>query len=289
MRYFVGYGPEQRGIDAVNLAATMARSSAGTVDLVVVLPDDAPTFHMYSPDQAYNEEMRKEGAEWLADGLARVPQGVASEGHLQPAPSIAEGLMEQAGDPDRGALNAMIVVGTSHHFRLGSIAGALLHSASVPVALAPTEYPAQPGITQITCATGLREGDDNLVDFAIHSAAEWKVPLRLVSLVAVGESGSEERQQEWSELARLHLTSLAEKAATELPPECAVSTVVGRGDTMVDAISALDVPATEVVMVGSSRLAQPKRLFLGRTATKIVRTLHAPVIVVPRDYEPAQH
>ena len=91
----------------------------------------------------------------------------------------------------------MIVVGTSHHFRLGSIADALLHSASVPVALTPAEYEAQPAITRITCATGVREGHEVLVKFAIQAAAEWKVPLRLMSLVAVGEDGSEERRQEW--------------------------------------------------------------------------------------------
>lgn len=285
MKYIVGYGPEQRGVDGINLAATLARSSGATLDLVVVLPDDAPTFHMYSPDQAYNEEMRKQGGEWLADGLARVPAGVEAQGHLRPAESVAEGLMEQAADPADGGAGAMIVVGTTHHFRLGSIAGTLLHSASVPVALAPAGYEAQPAVTQVTCAAGVREGDENMLRFAIQAAGEWRVPLRLVSLVAVGEGGSEERQQEWAELARLHLASIAEKAAEELPDDCPVSTVVGHGHTMVDAISALNVAESEVVIVGSSRLAQPQKLFLGRTATKIMRILPAPVIVVPRDYE----
>ena len=286
MRYIVGYGPEQRGLDAVNLAATLARSSGATLDLVVVLPDDAPTYHMYSPDHAYNEEMRKQGGEWLDDGLARVPAGVKVEGHLQAASSVTEGLMDEADDSARSRDVAMIVVGTSRSVRLGSIADGLLHSASVPVALAPTGYEAQPGVTGITCATGVREADNYPLQFAIDAAAQWRVPLLLMSLVAVGEGGSEERRQEWSELARLHLASIAERAAEQLPPDCPVSTVVGHGDTMVEAINALDVPESEVVIVGSSRLAQPKRLFLGRTATKIMRHLPVPVIVVPRDYEP---
>ncbi|HWV50485.1 MAG TPA: universal stress protein, partial [Microbacterium sp.] len=38
----------------------------------------------------------------------------------------------------------------------------------------------------------------------------------------------------------------------------------------------------EVVLVGSSRLAQPRRLFLGSTAAKMLHELPVPMIVVPR-------
>jgi len=284
MRYIVGYGPQQRGLDGINLASTLARSSGASLDLVVVLPDDTPTFHMYSPDHAYNTEMRRQGGEWLADGLRRVPADVQAEGHLLSAESISEGLMEKAEEPGSGDAG-MIVVGTSRHFRLGSIADALLHTASVPVALAPEEYEAQPGITRITCATGVREGHEILVKFAIRAAAEWKVPLRLMSLVAIGEDGSEERRQEWRDLAELHIANLAQQAAEELPAECPVTTVVGHGRTLVEAVNALEFAGSEVVIVGSSRLAQPRRLFIGRTATKLMRLLPVPMIVVPRDYE----
>ncbi len=132
MRYIVGYGPQQRGIDGINLASTLARSSGASLDLVVVLPDDAPTFHMYSPDHAYNTELRKQAGEWLADGLSHVPADVPAEGHLVNAESISEGLMEKAEESGQGGGAGMIVVGTSHHVRLGSIADALLHSAPCP-------------------------------------------------------------------------------------------------------------------------------------------------------------
>lgn len=284
MRYIVGYGPEHRGVDAINLASTLARSSGASLDLVVVLPDDTPTFHMYSPDHAFNEELRKQATEWLDDGLARVPEGVQAQGHLSSAESVSEGLVDIAEDPDHAGGVGMIVVGTSHHFRLGSIADALLHSSSVPVALTPSEYETQPAITRITCALGVREGHEALLQFAIEAAAEWQVPLRLMSLVPVGEDVDDERRDEWTELATLHISNLAQKAAAALPPECAVTTVVGHGATLVEAIEALEFADSEVVMVGSSRLAQPRRLFIGRTATKLMRALTVPVIVVPRDY-----
>lgn len=284
MRYIVGYGPEQRGVDGINLAATLARSSGAHLDLAVVLPDDTPTFHMYSPDHAFNEEMRKQGAEWLADGLARVPADVPAEGHLIPAESISEGLMQEAENPEAGGGVGLIVVGTTQHLRLGSIADALLHSASVPVALTPADYVAQPAITRITCAIGVREGHETLLQFAVHAATEWQVPLRLMSLVAVGEVEDEQQRLEWTELAQMHINGIAEKAAESLPPECPVSTVVGHGSTLVEAMEALEFSDSEIVMAGSSRLAQPRRLFLGRTATKLMRMIQVPMIVVPRDY-----
>ena len=57
---------------------------------------------------------------------------------------------------------------------------------------------------------------------------------------------------------------------------------VGRGESIEDAVAQLDWDPGELVLVGSSRLAQPRRLFLGSTAGKMLRELPVPMIVVPR-------
>lgn len=286
MRYVVGYGPRQRGVHGVNLAATLARSSGATLDLVSVLPSAAPTFHMYSPDHAFNAEVEDQGREWLDDGLAQVPEEVRAEGHLRHADSITQGLLDAATDPDRGEA-AMIVVGTHHRvragkFRLGSLADALLHASPVPVALAPANYRYHPGVTRLTCATGMGPGAEDLLRNAIRLAAEWKVPLRLMSLVAVGE-GPEDQRQEWTEKAERHAATLVGTATAALPAECPVSSVVGHGKSLRKAVAGLDFADSEVVLIGSSRLAQPKRLFVGHSASKIMRALPVPMIVWPRD------
>lgn len=286
MRYVVGYGPRQRGVDGVNLAATLARSSGATLDLVAVLPSDAPTFHMYSPDDAFNAEVEEEGREWLADGLAHVPDDVHAESHLRRAQSITEGLLDAATDPERGEAD-LIVVGTHHRVRtgrfgLGSLADALLHASSVPVALAPTEYQSHSRVTRLTCATGTQPGAEDLLSAAIRLAAEWNVPLRLMSLVAIGEARREDRRQEWTNLAGQHVATLVERAAAALPATCPVTSVVGQGESLQDAVAELDFADSEVVLIGSSRLAQPKRLFLGYSASKIMRALDVPMIVWPR-------
>jgi len=288
MRYVVGYGPRQRGIDGVNLAVTLARSSGATLDLVSVLPSDAPTFDMYSPDDAYNAELDDLGREWLDDGLARVPEGVRAEGHVRRAQSITEGLLDAAADTELGRAD-LIVVGTHHRVRtgrfgLGSLADALLHASEIPVALAPADYASHPGVSRITCALGMRPGAENLLDVAIRLAKEWKTPLRLMSLVAVGEDSGEDRRQEWAKSAEQHAAALADKAVAALPASSPVTTVVGNGESLEDAVTALDFADSEVVLIGSGRLAQPKRLFVGQSARKIMRALPVPLIVWPRDW-----
>jgi nucleotide-binding universal stress UspA family protein len=286
MRYVVGYGPRQRGVDGVNLAATLARSSGALLDLVTVLPSDAPTFHMYSPDHAFNVEVEEQGREWLDDGLSRVPAGVQAEGHLRRAESITQGLLDAATDPDRGDAG-LIVVGTYHRVRsgrfgIGSLADALLHASVVPVALAPADYPSHERITRITCAVGMQPGNESLLDNAVRLAAEWKVPLRLMSLVAVGEDERHDRRHEWTKIAEQHAATLVDRAAASLPAECPVTSVVGHGESLEDAVQALDFTDSEIVFIGSSRLAQPKRLFLGHSASKIMRALTVPMVVWPR-------
>lgn len=281
MRYVVGYGPRQRGVDGINLAATLARTSGATLDLVSVLPSDAPTFHQYSPDHAFNAELEEQGRGWLEDGLSRVPAGVQADGYLRRADSITQGLLDSATDPDRGEAD-LIVVGTYHRVRsgrfgLGSLADALLHASPVPVALAPAEYQPHPGVTRITCAIGLRPGNEVLFDNAVRLAGEWQVPLRLMSLVAVGEN---DRRAEWRRAAEEHAATLVDRAKEALS---AVSSEIGHGDSLEDAVRGLDFDDSEIVMIGSSRLAQPRRLFVGHTASKIMRALPVPMIVWPRD------
>lgn len=281
MRYVVGYGPRQRGVDGVNLAATLARSSGATLDLVAVLPSAAPTFHMYSPDHAFNAEVEDQGREWLRDGLARVPEGVSADSELRHAESVTSGLLDAAADAERGEAG-LIVIGTHHRVRakrfgVGSLSDTLLHVSPVPVALAPRGYQFHPGVSRITCAVGMAPGAEDVLAAAIRLAGEWTVPLRIMSLVAVGEDS----RQQWTELAQGHAAAFAAQAETSLGS--GVTSVVGQGDSLGDAVRALDFADDEVVVIGSSRLAAPKRLFVGSSASKIIRALKVPMIVVPRD------
>jgi nucleotide-binding universal stress UspA family protein len=60
--------------------------------------------------------------------------------------------------------------------------------------------------------------------------------------------------------------------------------VVAQGRTIEEAVDRLDWEDGEILLIGSSRLAQHRATFLGSTANRILRALPVPMIVVPRDY-----
>jgi nucleotide-binding universal stress UspA family protein len=64
-----------------------------------------------------------------------------------------------------------------------------------------------------------------------------------------------------------------------------VSVAVAHGRTIEEAIDGLEWDDGEILIVGSSRLAERNRIFLGSTANKVLRALPVPMVVVPRDYE----
>ncbi len=290
MRYVVGYVPNQRGVDAVRLAATLAAARSVTLDVVVVNPVETVTFDMYSPDHAYHLQLERQGREWLDQAMRHVPDGVTARARLVNAETITEGLLEAAADTSSGDAAGLVVIGAAQRglrgrFTMSSVASALLHSSPVPVALAPADYEGHAGITRITCATGTRQGAEALVDVAIDSAARRRVPLRLMSLVALDEHGDDDDGAR-AGAAERHAQRLAERARAALPEGVEVTTVVGRGPSLEDCVHALDFEPDEIVLVGSSRLAGPRRLFIGASANKILRALPVPMIVGPRDYEP---
>jgi len=289
MRYVVGYTADRHGRDAIRLAATLAAERGASLDIVVVLPVETSTYDMYSPDRAYYSRLRAHGREWLDQAQSSLPKDLEASGRIYHAESIAEGLIAAAIDPARGEEAALIAVGASRRgvlgrFTVGSIADALLHSAPVPVALAPAGYQGYPAVTRFTAALGERQGAAALLNVAIDSAAGRQIPLRLISLVALAPDGADEERALVGK-AEAHAAELVEQAKSELPAACPVTSAIGKGRTVEEAVQALEFAADEIVLVGSSRLAAPRRLFLGAAANKMLRALPVPMIVVPRDYE----
>jgi len=294
MRVVVGYESNRRGLDAINLATTLARAGGGAtsavVDLVVVLSPDTPTFDMYSPDRAFQNHLQAKAEEWLEEAKGHVPVGLEVRTHVVRAESVAEGLTSAATDPRLGEEAGLLVLGPAKRglvgrFSIGGNASALLHSSPVPVALAPAKYQAQPAVTRVTCATGTRPGAEALVDLAIGLSRHWEVPLRLMSLLALKRAGSKDERHELKVVAKRHVSLLVDQARATLGDDGQVSGTVGTGKSLEDCVRKLDFEDSEVVMVGSSRLAGPKQLFIGASASKILHALPVPMIVVPRDYE----
>jgi nucleotide-binding universal stress UspA family protein len=153
------------------------------------------------------------------------------------------------------------------------------------VALAPEGSHAElglEGISRVTVAVGTRSGAKELVDAGILAARGAGVPLRLVSLVALDSVGVD-TPPEVRARAEEHAAETVAYAAEHLPDDIEVTVLTASGNRIEDAVAALEWDPGEVVFVGSSRLAQPRQIFLGTTAAKMLRELPVPMVVVPRD------
>lgn len=283
MRIIVGYTDTPAGKDALALGVRLARACEAAIDIVLVLANEERAT-LVPQDAGYERLLHSRAQGWLAKAAAKVPSDVSAETHVVYAESFAQGLL----DTSKQVEGSIIVIGGASaglrgRFTLGSVATALLHSAVVPVALAPKGIRKLEldGVGRVTVAVGTRAGSEELLDAGILVSRLTHAPLRLVSLVSLdipGDAPAAERQK-----AQDHAASVLEYAAQHLPEAVSSEAVVATGKKIESAVRDIVWDPSELVLVGSSRLAQKGQLFLGSTAAKMLRELPVPMVVVPRD------
>ena len=285
MHLTVGYLATPTGDDGVALASALAKTFDAEVDVVLVVREEMPDGH---PGRAqYQQLLVKRGEEWISRAIAALKdRGVNANSTVLVGESFAQSLISFAEEKN----SDLIVIGGARDgvfggHVIGSVTGALLHASPIPVALAPRGYHEDPPdtVTAVTAAVPTRPGDDNPLPFAITLASAANLPIRMVSLVSAenlahAESTNEVRQIQ-IEAAEENLVL----AARALPDAPEIESLVADGLTLESALKKLNWADTDVLVVGSSRFAAPRRIFLGSTAARILAGTDAPVIVVPRD------
>ena len=283
----VGYKATKTGRDAVAFAARLAAAIGGALEVAVILPAEGRSV-ITPPDASYDRYLRTLAQEWIAEAIGRVPDGVTARGHVRSADSFAEGLIGLARELSAG----YIVVGAGDgglrgRHRLGTTNNQLLYSSEVPVVLVPRgarKIAAGTGITRLTVAVSPRPGDGALMADAAALASATGIPVRLLSLLAIDLPVAANTAA--ARLARSDAAAdvLAAMNA-RLPDGLEAEVVVADGDSIEDAVAGLDWQPGEILLAGSSRLAQPRRLFLGATAATMLHEVPVPVVVVPRPRE----
>ncbi|MFH8249114.1 universal stress protein [Microbacterium sp. B2969] len=282
-RIVVGYTATEAGEDAVALGARLAAATGAQLDLVLVLPADDRSV-ITPPDAGYDRYLQGQAESWLAAAEESIPDAVTRATHVRFADSFAEGLIGAAHEFQAG----LIVVGAANgglrgRHRLGTVAGELLHSSDVPVALAPegSRRVDVKGVSRVTVAIGTRPGAEALLEESVALAVATHAHLRLLSLVSVDLPATVD-----TGVIRVagaaHADDVLGKALDALPEAVEADVVVARGDSVEEAVRHLSWEPGELAVVGSSRLAQPRRLFLGSTAAKMLHELPVPMVVVPR-------
>lgn len=279
----VGYTATEAGEDALALGARLAKATDSALDIVIVLPDESRSV-ITPPDAGYGRVVRDQAERWLTEAAEKVA-GASHRAHLRYAESFAAGLIDAADELEARC----IVVGAANgglrgRHRLGSVASELLHSSDVPVALAPEGSRLIDGgtaLSRVTAAVGTRPGADVLLEESVALAAAASVPLRLVSLETIDlptglDTGAIRI------VGDVHAENVLSQARAALPAGVSSTAVVAQGESIEEAVGGLEWDPAELAVVGSSRLAQPRRLFLGSTAAKMLRELPVPLLVVPR-------
>ena len=256
-----------------------------SVDVVLVVREELPDGH---PGRAeYQHLLVERGEEWVSSAIgALAAAGVSANSTVLVGESFAESLIDFAEQKN----SDLIVIGGARDgifggHVIGSVTGALLHRSPIPVALAPRGYAEDPPGDHHRghgrCAHPAGPGQSAAV--RDHARQRRATSIRTVSLVSsenLAEAG------DVKELRSLQVAAARENcavAARALPDAPEIECLVADGLTLESALKKLNWDDTDVLVVGSSRFAAPRRIFLGSTAARILAGVDAPVIVIPRE------
>ena len=287
MHLTVGYLATPTGDDGIALASALATTFDATVDVVIVVREELPDGH---PGRAeYQRMLVARGEQWVAKAVASLQaDGVTAGSKVIVGESFAQELVEFA----ESKSSDLIVVGGARdgffgRHTIGPVTGALLHISSIPVALAPRGYAEDPdeSITAVTAAVPTRPGDDNPLPFTITLASAAGLRVRMLSLVSAENLAEAGSAKEVRLLQRAAAEENLAVAARALPDAPEIESLVADGMTLESALKKLKWDDGDLLVVGSSRFAAPRRIFLGSTASRILAGVDVPVIVVPRDEE----
>lgn len=292
MTVVVGYLAGKSGSAPLHLAAGAARAmrTSLTVATIVPKPWTFPSPARVDAEYAaWADQLAADSAKEAQRELMSIesPPEVVFHGHAHR--SASGGLIDVVNEVDAD----LLVLGSSAHGQLGQVvvgstADRLLHSAPVPVAIAPRGYRGARGgkLTRITCGyAGTTESGD-LVRRVAALAERLGVPLRVITFAVrgrtmyppeVGLHAEDSILAAWESQASEMLARLRSDGVVGEDVPLQVVSGNGWGQALDDA-EWLD---GEILALGSSPRSDIAHVFLGSHATKIMRVSPVPVLVLP--------
>ena len=193
--------------------------------------------------------------------VQQLPGGLDIPVVIHQSTSIPTGLIELAAANDA----SLVVVGSSSsgllgRVGLGSVTERLVHTASVPVAIAPRGYaPGSDAVARVTAAYGDESDVNGLIPAAADLATKWSASLRIASFTvrpvrmfggSVELSAEDLVVQQWSKRTYDDIVKQLNAVRTQLPvPDVAVE--VGSGHDWREAVEAVAWDAGDILLLGS--------------------------------------
>jgi nucleotide-binding universal stress UspA family protein len=296
MTIVAGFSSSRQGAAPLNLAAQISRWTGDKMVAAAIVERPWPAKD--DPvEQEYLRHVTSQASRSLDRVVSQLPGDLDIPTVVHQSTSIPTGLLELA-----AAHNARIVVvgssssGLLGRVALGSVTERLVHTAAVPVAIAPRGYPLGPDpIRRLTAAYGGEADINGLVPAAAELATQWPVQLRIVSFTvrpvrmfggSIESSAEDLVIQQWSrrtfdDIAK-QLNAVRDRISV---PD--VDVVVGTGHDWREAVEDVPWESGDMLLLGSGAAGQTAHVFLGSAASKILRHAPVPVMIVPRHQMPA--
>jgi len=296
MTIIAAISASRQGIAPLHLAAQIARSTGDKIVAAAVVERPWPPRADPVEDE-YLGYVTSQARQSLERIVGRLPAQLDTWVVVHQSTSVPTGLTDLAAEI--GA--ELVVVGSSSsgllgRVALGSVTNRLVHTAAVPVAIAPRGYPLGPDpIRRLTAAYGGEADINGLIPAAAELATQWPVQLRIVSFTvrpvrmfggSIESSAEDLVIQQWSrrtfdDIAK-QLNAVRDRISV---PD--VDVVVGTGHDWREAVEDVPWEAGDMLLLGSGAAGQAAQVFLGSAASKILRHAPVPVMIVPRHQMPA--
>ncbi|WP_066912828.1 universal stress protein [Millisia brevis] len=290
MTILVGFGPDMPSASGLDLAGRLARLTGEDIVLCCVVHDawESPAVRDFSGvDDDWRRELRAGAAEALDSAILRLGGDLSITSVVRTGRSVPRVLAEES-----EAVGArMVVIGSSNHgpigrISFGSAGDRLVHSAGTPVAVAPRGYREQRApVSRLLLAVYPTHRDIALAGPAADWAEQLSAPVRVVTFAsrdssAVGRFAGQDVFPYWREQVERTQRTIGELLAKEGVPVLSPALIIGEG--WAPTVDAFDWNPDDLLMVGSSEHGPIAQVFLGSSATRIVRQAPVPVILLPR-------
>ncbi|OBC05381.1 universal stress protein [Mycobacterium sp. 852013-50091_SCH5140682] len=291
MTILAAFSASSQGSAPLNLAAQLARTTGDKVVAAAVVERPWPPRGDPVEDE-YLRYITTQATQSLDRAVAGLPKDVDIPTTIHQSSSVPTGLIELAVANQAN----LVVVGSSSsgllgRVALGSVTERLVHTAEVPVAIAPRGYPQNAGrIRRLTASYGGEADINGLIPAAAELAEKWSAKLRIVSFTVrntkafrgIIESSAEDLVvEQWTRRTIADITKQLNDIREHMTvPD--VDVVVGAGHDWNAAVESVPWEAGDMLVLGSGAAAQSAQVFLGSAAAKILRHAPVPVMIVPR-------
>lgn len=287
MSVLIAYAPEKGGRTALALGASLARARGEELELVHVEMRTWPA----SPGNADGEfrqwvaESADEATRQAVAELAELAPDITVRTHHAQARSTAAAILDAVAH-----LKPCVVVlgsgqdGALGQITLGATANRIAHSSTVPVVVAPRGYRSVP-LTRLVGAWSTADSPGLLVEMT-EFARRGGLGVQAVTFgrysegmypPEVGLDTEDDVFAAWSDEALAALQAAG--SAAGLDPERDVA--IAAGPDWRTAVDAVDWEPGDLLAMGSHGGGGIRRVFLGSSATKILRHSPVPVVVFP--------